>query len=403
MRVAILDPAAGISGDMTLGALIAVGLERSWLEDLPPRLGLPEVAVEIEAVKRCSVAVTKVNFIFPDNHLAKHAPGGETHGHSIAGLIERVRQAQVTDTVRDKAVRAFRLLGEAEGRVHGVPAEAVHLHEVGSADALLDIVGAIDGFERLGVDAVYNTPVALGDGWVDTEHGRLPVPAPATLALLEGIPVRSGGPVSGEATTPTGAVLVRVMSSGPPPVSWRVTRSGWGGGNRDPKEYPNALRLILGEQSPEAGTTEVITADIDDLTPEYVEPLREALLAAGAVDCQVWPTHGRKGRMSLRIEAVVPVGRSDTVADAMFAHSSSAGLRWWPVLRRTLVRRFLEVEPAPGCRVRVKVREGPTGSRMKAEYDDVVAAARRSGLAPIDLARQAERLAAGVLRNGQGV
>jgi uncharacterized protein (TIGR00299 family) protein len=237
MRIAILDPAAGMSGDMTLGALLDAGVEATWLEGLPARLGFASVAVRISRVDRGSVAATKVDFA-----IAAHDP---EHGRRVGELIELVRGAPVSDHVRTTAIRAFELLGEAEGRVHGVAAGEVHLHEVGAVDAVLDIVGAIEGFERLGVEAVYNLPVALGDGWVEAAHGRLPVPAPATALLLEGFEVRTGGPVVGEATTPTGAVLLKVLSRGAPPPRWRMAASGWGAGQRDPKGYPGALRLMV--------------------------------------------------------------------------------------------------------------------------------------------------------------
>src|SRR5881396_572003 len=205
MRIAILDPAAGISGDMTLGALLSVGVPASWLEALPRRLGLTGVEVTIREVNRCGVRCSQVEFVIPE----------QPHGRHVGELVRLVEGAPVSDWVKERAGRAFRLIGAAEGRVHGVPPEQVHLHEVGAVDAVLDIVGAIEGFERLGVEAVYNWPVAMGQGWVEAAHGRLPVPAPATAILLEGLEVTAAGgglsPVEGEATTPTGAALVRVL------------------------------------------------------------------------------------------------------------------------------------------------------------------------------------------------
>src|SRR5207247_2319546 len=218
----ILDPAAGISGDMTLGALLSLGVPATWLEELPARLGLAGVRVAVRGVRRSGVGCKQVEFAIPE----------QPHGRHVSEIVQLVERAPLTTAVKERAVRAFRLLGEAEGRVHGVPAERVHLHEVGAVDAVLDIVGAIEGFERLGVDAVYNWPVAVGTGWVEAAHGRLPVPAPATTILLEGVEVASGGPVEGEATTPTGAALVRVLSAGPPPARWRMIGAGWGAGRR---------------------------------------------------------------------------------------------------------------------------------------------------------------------------
>jgi uncharacterized protein (TIGR00299 family) protein len=290
--------------------------------------------------------------------------------------------------VRERAIRAFRLLGEAEGRVHGVPAESVALHEVGAVDALLDIVGAIEGFERLGIDRIYNRPVGLGAGWVRAAHGVIPVPAPATSLLLEGIEVGPNGPVTGEAVTPTGAVLLRVLSDGPPPARWRAVAGGaWGAGGRDPATYPNALRLILAQPVTEAGDVVVLSTDLDDLSPEYLDPLREALVAAGALDVQVWSTQMKKGRTGFRVEAVASTADADSVSSAFFRHSTTAGVRRHIAERATLGRREVHVEAADGTRVRVKVLDAPDGPRMKPEFDDVAALAHRTGRPAHEVAR----------------
>src|SRR5213593_3814702 len=188
MRIAILDPAAGISGDMTLGALLSLGVPASWLEELPARLGIAGVGVTVRDVRRAGVSCKQIEFAIPE----------QPHGRHVGELVNLVERAPISAWVKERAVRAFRLVGEAEGRVHGVAPEQVHLHEVGAVDAVLDIVGAIEGFERLGVEGIYNWPVAVGTGWVEAAHGWLPVPAPATAILLEGVALATGGPVEGE-------------------------------------------------------------------------------------------------------------------------------------------------------------------------------------------------------------
>jgi uncharacterized protein (TIGR00299 family) protein len=382
MRIAIIDPAAGISGDMTLGALLALGLPATWLEELPQRLGLPGVDVAIRDVARGGVGCKQIEFTIP----------AQPHGRHVGELIALVEGAPVSEWVRERAIRAFRLLGEAEGRVHGVASEKVHLHEVGAVDAVLDIVGAIEGFERLGVDAVYNWPVAVGRGWVEAAHGRLPVPAPATALLLEGLDASSGGPVEGEATTPTGAVLLRVLSAGAPPDRWRIAASGWGAGQRDPQGYPNALRILVAEQAAEAGRVVLLATDVDDMSPEYVEPLRQALVAAGALDVQTWPVQMKKGRSGFRVEVVAPEPLADAVTAELFRHSTTAGVRRWVAERATLPRHQVTVR-LDGVAVRVKVLEqvGGGGVRVKPEYEDVLAAARALGKPPIEVARAVER------------
>ncbi len=381
MRIAILDPAAGISGDMTLGSLISLGLPVSWLEALPGRLGLAGVRVSVRDIRRSGVGCTQVEFAIPE----------QPHGRHVGELVRLVEQAPVSGWVRERAVAAFRLLGEAEGRVHGVAPEEVHLHEVGAVDAVLDIVGAIEGFEQLDVDQIYHWPVAVGHGWVDAAHGKLPVPAPATALLLEGLEVASGGPVEGEATTPTGATLLRVLSAGRPPAAWRVLRSGWGAGQRDPKHYPNALRIILAEQAAEAGRVALLATDVDDMSPEYVEPLRQALVAAGALDVQTWPVQMKKGRQGFRVEVVASEEKAEQVTAALFRHSTTAGIRRWVAERATLPRRQVTVQLSPDVAVRVKVLEQPGGVRVKPEYDDVLAAASALGRPPLEVARAAQR------------
>ena len=408
-RFAILDPASGISGDMLLGALLAAGAPAEWLRSLPNRLGFPEVTVRTGPVDRCGVRAIKVDVCLPDgstelpsetvedHHHHDHSHDyhemagahGRDHGHRHIGeLIEVVERAKLSPWVRERAVRAFQLLGEAEGRVHGLPADRVPLHEVGAVDALIDIVGGIEGFEQLGITRVYNRPVALGSGWVRAAHGAMPVPAPATSILLEGVEVGPNGPVTGEATTPTGAVLLRVLSAGPPPARWRATGAGaWGAGGRNPGDYPNALRLIVATAALESGEVVLLSTDLDDLSPEYLDPMREALFLAGALDVQLWATQMKKGRTGFRIEITAAPAEADQVAEALFRHSTTAGIRRYSAERITLARREIEVTTADGAAVRVKVLDGPDGPRVKPEYEDVAALARRTGRPAHEVAR----------------
>jgi len=388
MRIAIIDPAAGISGDMTLGALLSLGVPGEWLEGLPARLGIAGVDVTIRDVRRSGVGCKQVEFTIPE----------QPHGRHVGELVRLVENAPISAWVKERAVKAFRLLGEAEGKVHGVAPEKVHLHEVGAVDAVLDIVGAIEGFERLGVDAVYHWPVAVGSGWVQAAHGRLPVPAPATAILLEGLEVATGGPAEGEATTPTGATLLRVLSAGAPPEQWRMMGSGWGAGQRDPATYPNALRILVAEEAAEAGRVVLLATDVDDMSPEYVQPLREALMTAGALDVQTWAVQMKKGRQGFRVEVMVPEPLAEAVTAELFRHSTTAGVRRWVAERATLPRHQVTVR-LDGVAVRVKVLEqaGGGGVRVKPEYEDVLAAARALGKPPIDVARAVERDAAALV------
>ncbi len=386
-RFAIIDPAAGISGDMLLGALIDAGASTDWLRGLPARLGIPEVTVDIGRVDRNGVQATKVTVSLPDGRSEgpsePHGSEEQVHGHEnhhgphrrVSDLIAVVDGADVSDWVRERARKAFVLIGEAEGRVHGQPPGEVMLHELGALDALVDIVGGVEGFEHLGISRVYTRPVATGSGWVRGAHGVMAVPAPATGFLLEGLPIGPDGPVTGEATTPTGAALLRVLTSGPPPTHWRAVRGGWGAGSRNPDGYANALRVIIAEGAAEAEEVVTVATDLDDLSPEYVEPLRQALTEAGALDVQVWGTAMKKGRPGFRVEALVSPEKVDCVTEAFFRHSTTAGVRSWRSKRVTLPRRQVLVETSAGS-AQVKLLDGPDGVRAKAEYDDVVTLAR---------------------------
>jgi uncharacterized protein (TIGR00299 family) protein len=423
-RFAILDPAAGISGDMVLGALIAAGAEADWLRGLPARLGFADVRVEIGQVDRGGIRATKVDVVLaegsselPSPPLEHQQAHGPDHGHEHAGdhrhahqhvhgahrhvgeLLGILEQAPLSPWVRERAILAFTLLGEAEGRIHGVPAASVALHEVGAVDALVDIVGAIEGFEQLGITRIHHRPVAMGSGWIRAAHGVIPVPAPATAVLLEGLEVGPNGPVVGEATTPTGAALLRALSSGAPPARWRAIAAGaWGAGGRNPEGYPNALRLILAEPVQEAGEVVLLSTDLDDLSPEYLDPLREALFAAGALDVELWGTQMKKGRAGFRIEVTVSPGEADPVADALFRHSTTAGIRRQVMERVTLGRHELELDAGEGMRVRVKVLDAPGGPRVKPEYDDVAAVARRTGRPAHEVARDLQYRALRMVR-----
>lgn len=411
-RFAIIDPAAGISGDMLLGALVDLGAGGDWIRALPARLGCPEVVITTEPVDRCGIRSTQVKVTMPGGAREQPAVPVEPHDHRSATehgagahslehaphrhlgeLVAMIERAPLSEAVRERAVRVFRLLGEAEGRVHGVPADRVALHEVGALDALVDIVGCVEGLERLGVSAVYSRPVALGQGWVRAAHGTMAIPAPATAILVEGLEIGPDGPVTGEATTPTGAALLRALSEGRPPARWRGVASGWGAGGRNPPEYPNALRVLIAEAVAEAGEVVVTVTDLDDLSPEYLEPLREALFAAGALDVQVWASQAKKGRPGFRVEVVSEPAAEPAVTEAFFRHSTTAGVRRWTAERVTLARRQIEVDTREGIAVRVKVVEGPGGTRVKPEFEDVARAARRVGRPAVEVAREVQQRA----------
>ena len=363
-KVAILDPFSGISGDMTLGALLDLGLDADWLRALPAMLGLGGVGVRINRVLRGGLASWKVDFDIPP----------QPHGRHLTQLVAIVNASPAPDVVKSRARAAFEAIAESEAEIHGSSAEKVHLHEVGAVDAILDVVGSIWGLELLGVERVYCGAIALGDGFVDAAHGRLAVPVPATLRLLEGFEVRAGPVDSGELTTPTGAALVRVLSSGPTPATYRPLRSGYGAGTRDPAGRANALRIILAElevASIDVETLTLLAADIDDMPGEFLAGAAESLRDGGALDVTLLQTVMKKGRPGVRIEVLCRVTDAGRLEDLLLSESSTTGVRRTTVSRRALPRenRTIEVFGHPVSLKTVTLPDG--GERSKAEYEDV--------------------------------
>lgn len=380
--LAILDPFSGISGDMTLGALVDLGLDHGWLEALPGQLGLAGIGVRIHRVTRNGLAAAKVDFDIPE----------QAHGRHIQEILEVVERAPLPAAVKQRANSAFLAIAQIEGEAHGVPAEQVHLHEVGAVDAILDVVGSIWGMSELGISRVTCGTISLGDGFVRAAHGVLPVPAPATLRLLAGQRVRPGPEGTGELVTPTGAALVRVLSEGPPPTSYVPRRTGFGAGTKDLLDRPNVLRIVLADADAGGLVQEhlvMLACDLDDMTAEGLAGAVQVLLEAGALDAVLVSTHMKKGRAGTRLEVLSAVGDVSRLEMLVFRHTSTLGVRRWAVERSALSREERVVELAGG-RVRVKVAILPNGDRRhKAEFDDVQAVARATGRTAADVAAQA--------------
>jgi pyridinium-3,5-bisthiocarboxylic acid mononucleotide nickel chelatase len=387
MTIAILDPFSGIAGDMTLGALIGCGLDPQWLIALPSRLGLDGVHVRIQDVRRGELTCKKVDFDIP----------AQPHGRHVAEIRAVVARSDAPPDVRERADRAFLAIATVEGAMHAMAPDRVHLHEVGAVDAILDVLGSIWGFEQLGVTAVYCGPLALGDGTIEAAHGTLPVPAPATLALLEGQIVHLGPPGSGELVTPTGAALVRELSQGPPPAAFIPRRTGYGAGTKDFRGRANALRITLADpvdstpsSDPErgAGTHEslvVLAADIDDMSGEYLAAAAEELRRAGALDVVLIATTMKKGRPGTRIEILARPVDADRLELLLLSSTTTIGVRRWTVARRALSRRTRIVR-VEGHAIAVKEVTLPDGSvRVKPEYDAVQRVAEATGRPASDI------------------
>ena len=355
MRICYLDAFSGISGDMLVGALADAGA--GALCDGLAALGMG-TSYRFEKTLRGGIAATRF-----------HVEGGEGHGHRhLSQILDLIGKAALPERAKQNAAAVFQRLAEVEARVHQVPIERVHFHEVGAVDSISDIVGACLGFELLGIDEIRCSPLNLGSGTVETAHGVLPVPAPATAALVEGKPVYARGPAV-ELTTPTGAAIATTLAAsfGPlPPM--RISATGYGAGARDFPGQANLLRVLIGEASgsSEATTVSVLEANIDDSSPEVLGYAMERLLDAGALEVTLSPIFMKKNRPGTLLRAIARPEDQERLAALLFAETTTLGLRIYPAERRVQARRTVEVRTPHGT-VRVKVSEE---GNFAPEYED---------------------------------
>lgn len=353
---------------MLVGALADAGADREAIIDAIAALGTG-ASLSFEKVKRCGISATKF-----------HVAATETHRHRhLSHILKMIDAAALPDRVKQNAAAVFRRLGEVEAAVHNVPVEKVHFHEVGAVDSIADIVGACAGFDLLGIDIIVSSPLNLGSGTVNSEHGTLPVPAPATAALVAGKPVYARGPAV-ELTTPTGAAVAATLSKDfgvLPPM--KIIRTGYGAGTRDFDQQANVLRIIIGETSgaEEATTVAVIEANIDDSSPQVLAFAMERLLEGGALDVTLQPVGMKKGRPGTLLRVIARPEDREALAQIVFSETSTLGLRIQAAERRVQSRKWVDVE-TPHGRVRVKI----SGERSYApEYEDCRRLALSTGVA----------------------
>ena len=370
MRIAWFDCFSGISGDMTLGALVSAGWPAGEAQSLPGRLGLEGVRVGVRDVRRGPLAAIQVEVVVE----ASQQP--QRHLRHVEEVLAR---ADLPAAVRERSLAVFRRLAGAEAEVHGTSVEQVHFHEVGAADALVDVAGALLGLDQLGIARVHASPPRLGRGSVRSEHGLIPVPAPATLALLEGVPV-FGGPELGETVTPTGAALVRTLADefGPLPL-FTLEKTGVGLGDRRLAGRPNLLRLITGEAGPGQETVVELSANLDDFPAERFAYLMEQLFAAGALDVAALPAQMKKNRPGTLLQVLARPADRPAVIRALLLHSTTLGVRYREMFRTALPRRIETVATRFGP-ARVKWARRPDGAETPhPEADDLYRLARKSG------------------------
>jgi uncharacterized protein (TIGR00299 family) protein len=373
---------AGIAGDMALGSLVDAGADLSLVERELVALPVGGWSLEAEPVLRAGLAATHVRVRARDTQVVR------THAH-IVGLIT---EARLPDRARRRSLAAFARLAEVEGRLHRRPVGQVHFHEVGGTDAIIDIVGTCVALELLAVDEVKSSAIAQGTGMVHTAHGALPVPAPAVVELLHGVPTY-GTTIAAELTTPTGAALLATLSSGWGPMpAMEITASGFGAGSRELDGLPNVAQVVIGtpinrnDDDPAHGQPVVVMeANVDDVTGEILGATVAALMNGGALDAWVTPVTGKKGRPAHVVSVLADPAMVGPLRQILADETGTLGIRAQSWQRWPAERQFAEVDVG-GYPVRVK--RGPR--RIKAEHDDAVRVAARLHLPVREVARRAE-------------
>ncbi len=399
--IAWVDASSGASGDMLLGALVGAGAPLGIIADAVDKVAPGEVHLEVEAVHRAGFAATRC-----------HVEVADTTTHRTWRDVERLLAgAGLHEDVRSLAHDVFSRLAEAEGRVHGQPAEDVHFHEVGALDALADVVGVCAAVVHLGLDRIVVSAVSVGGGTVSSQHGRLPVPPPAVVELLRGVP-SSGGPVDLELCTPTGAALLTTLADdwGPQPAM-AVDTVGVGAGDRDPEGHANVLRVLVGvstssttgdrsntgDRSTNGGSALVLETNVDDLDPRLWPGVLAALLEAGASDAWLTPILMKKGRPAHTLSVLVAADRAEGVRREVYRQTSTIGLREQRVGKHELDRSMAAVE-LDGHRIGVKVAwlDGEVVN-VQPEFEDVASAARALGRPVKTVLSEAAAAARGVV------
>jgi len=396
MNVAYFDCFSGISGNMVLGALLDAGLSQPDLQDGLGQLGVTGYTLRAEPVAKRGLRGTHVT-VEIDHH------GPERHLHHIEEIITG---SSLSASIQERSLAIFRRLAEAEAKVHGAPVDHVHFHEVGALDAIVDVVGAVIGFDLLEVERVYASPVRLGRGTVQCAHGVIPVPAPATAELLRGVPTY-GRDVDAELVTPTGAAILTTLAEGygsAPPM--KVDRIGYGAGTRD-LPHPNLLRVSLGQAFQEKTSSDyerdrvtVVETNIDDMNPEFYEHVMERLFEAGALDVFMTPITMKHSRPAVQLSVLVPDGRLPAVVDALVTETTTIGVRFNTRERWKLVRRHSQVDTMYGP-VGVKVAyRGDVVLNAAPEAQDCRRLASEHGVAMKDIYTEAQVAARDQLKGG---
>lgn len=374
MKLIYFDSFSGVSGDMAVAAMLDAGVSLPYLKKELKKLGLGGYRISVKKTARNSIAAK--SFVVTQTSPQK--------SRNYADIKRMIKRSSLSGTVKRTALDIFELLAAAEAKVHGSPIEKVHFHEVGAVDSIVDIVGAAICIERLGIDRFASSPIPVGKGFVKTSHGVMPIPAPATMQILRGVPVEPGG-ADFELTTPTGAAIVSALCGdfGPMPPM-KPTAAGYGAGKKKRSDgVPNLLRIVIGEAVDSTVKSKLLTVmetNIDDATPELLGFAAKKLLDSGALDVWVSPVTMKKGRQAFCLSVLCDATRAAQLRTDMLETTPTLGVREYQVTRFELERKIIKVMTRYGP-VRVKVAVTPSGGmRFKPEYDDCEKLAEKKGI-----------------------
>jgi uncharacterized protein (TIGR00299 family) protein len=382
MKIAYFDCFAGASGDMIVGALIDAGVDFAILKEELKKLHLHGYRLRVSKTTKSGLAAVKFDVELLEEH--DHGRGrGRRHPHrNLKDIIQIIEASGLSESVKDKSKAIFLRLAEAEAEVHACPVDEIHFHEVGAVDAIVDIVGSVIGLDALGVGEIRASKLHLGSGFVDCAHGRLPVPPPAVVELLKGIPVYSMD-VKGELVTPTGAAILSTLAAGFGPFpDMRIEKTGYGAGFKD-LSIPNVLRIVIGESgpAPEQDRIQMIETNIDDMNPQFYEYIMEKLFSEGARDVFLTPIIMKKSRPGLVLSVLATEDRIEALTEILLRETTTLGVRISDFRKRMILGREIVPLKTPWGEVRVKIRSLSESERTVApEYEDCKRIARERGL-----------------------
>src|SRR5215831_9826650 len=367
MRTLYFDCFAGCSGDMILGAVVSAGVDARALVDQLELLGLSGWQIDFEKVDRSGISSTYARVQTAHEHAHRH----------LSDILKIIYQSALKQSIKDRAALIFSRLAEAEARVHNQPVEKIHFHEVGAIDAIVDVCGAAICFDLLGVEEFISSPLRIGFGMTEMAHGRFPIPPPAVAELLKGKPLYAGD-IEGEFVTPTGAAIIASVCNRFENVpAMRIESTGYGAGTRNPKGFPNALRVLLGEIEIAAAdeTLLMIETNIDDMSPQVFGHVMERAFVLGALDCYLTQTQMKKNRPGTQLSILCRPGYREKCLALLFSETTTLGARTYEVQRRALARETVRVETQFGA-IDVKVARGHNGHvNVMPEFEQCRAAA----------------------------